>query len=295
VVQSSFFIGVVSHADSRFAVNQSPEGLAARLSGAIEERGLGVEMVIKVDNPWDEGIAAGTLDSRWQVPLDSAAVQRSLSAQLSMERKWDSFLGGHSVVRRIPRFLMLGIGRLRRRLQSPHPAMVRRLLNIELSHLGLLTQGHASGATWVVILEDDAVAQDVGDVVDGLIGMMDWQDVAYANLSASFGLRQLRVDALLQSDTDHVWLGQQPRSVLRSSRPITNTVCAIAYHSSFIPELLQAWDQMPVDPVLPIDWKLNAAVINLYRRGALDPARGGRLCLTIEPAPIDQMSMRDSS
>jgi hypothetical protein len=171
--------------------------------------------------------------------------------------------------------------------------MLSRLLNIELSHLGLLTEGHASGATWVLILEDDAVAPNVSDLVDGLVGLTDWHDVAYINLSASFDLKQLRVKELLQSDVAHVWQGDQARIILRSSKPITNTVCAIAYHTSFIPKLLQIWDQMPIDPILPIDWKLNAAVMKLYREGVLDPSRSGRLCLTVEPAPIDQMSMRD--
>jgi len=295
VARPSFFIGVVSHPNSRFAGSQSPEGLGEKLAGSLEEHGLGAQVVIKVDNPWDRGIAAGRLDPRWHVGLDRAAVQRSLDAQFLMEGEWSAFLGLQSAIHRVSRTLMLSIGRLRRRFQSPDPAMVRRLLNIELSHLSLLAEGRASGATWVLILEDDAVAQDISDLVEGLVGMDTWRDVAYVNLSASFDFTQLGVNGLLSTDANHVWQGHQIRVVLASLRPITNTVCAIAYHSSFIPQLLQIWDQLPVDPVLPIDWKLNAAIIELYREGFLDAERGGKRCLTVEPAPIDQMSMRDSS
>jgi len=173
--------------------------------------------------------------------------------------------------------------------------MIRRLLNIELSHRRLLRAGIATDAPWILILEDDAGCADVTDCARGLagiIGMADEGDSsrtppAYLNLSRSFSATRLGIDALLRPQPTVPWQGSARRQVLAATRPVTNTVCAIAYHRAFAQRLLDAFDLMPLSPVIPIDWKLNAALIQMHRSGGLGP--GG--CWLVEPAPIVQLSM----
>ena len=80
------------------------------------------------------------------------------------------------------------------------------------------------------------------------------------------------------------------RGVLSGRLPVTNTVCAILYRTSFLRELLAVWAELPVEPVIPIDWKLNKALMMLHGRGLL-PAGSA---WNVEPAPIVQMSMAEA-
>jgi hypothetical protein len=42
-----------------------------------------------------------------------------------------------------------------------------------------------------------------------------------------------------------------------------------------------------MQPIIPIDWKLNAALMQLVQEGSI----GDGDCFTLEPAPIRQSSM----
>jgi len=167
--------------------------------------------------------------------------------------------------------------------------MVERLLNIELAHQELLRQGIASHAPWIVILEDDAWSADIDDLADGLTDLLARADanVQFINLSESFGLSELGIIHLL-GHSDCSWRGPIARTVLSAQRPVTNTVCAIAYRSSFAEQLLSAYALMPMRPVVPIDWKLNQALMDMYAAGSL----GADSCWWVVPGPIDQLSMR---
>ena len=218
-------------------------------------------------------------------------VQASLTAELEVERRWSDFLDSprrlSSTSTRVARLLK----RQWQRLRPPAARTVRRLLNIEMSHLDLMRRGLASQAPWVLILEDDARASDVEDLVLGLQGLMetptDSENIAYVNLSTSFALRELGVDHLMHPATV-TWGGATPRRVFRASRPATNTVCAILYSAEFLAVLVDVFDSMPTRPVIPIDWKLNSALMTLFDNGRL----GQTACLFVEPGPITQLSMQ---
>jgi len=273
----ALFIGVVSHEGSRYAVSQGPSGLAHRLAEALP----GVEVHVNV-------VDLLAPDS----PLVSeTGVQDSLTAEARLEAVWARFLDRP----RDLRWWRFRAGRRARRawqrVRPPSTTMLRRLLNIELSHLDLMRRGLASGAPWVLVVEDDGMASDIQDLSDGLRGLMECPaGPGYVNLSASFSPRDLGIDHLLDP-APAAWSGSATRSVLVATRPVTNTVCAILYSASFLTALVEAMDALPLEPVVPIDWKLNMALMALHGAGR---APSGT-CWLVEPAPIAQMSMQPAA
>jgi hypothetical protein len=269
------FIGVVSHEGSRFEVNQRRDGLAALLGAEFP----GSEVQVSVRNFFDE---SGR-------DVDAAMVQQALTAELQVERSWARFLGRA----RGPRWWMTHLGRqgkrLVRRAAPPSIASIRRLLNIEHAHLWLLEQALGSGAPWIVILEDDGFCDDVADLAAGLVTLFPLADSpVMVNLSESFSVADLGVTHLLRPASDVTWTGAKVRAVLESTKPVTNTVCAIAYTRSGLEMIHAALRGIPEQPVLPIDWKLNSALMALHGWKSDQPLR----CLLVEPAPIIQMSMK---
>lgn len=275
----ALFIGVVSHEGSRFAISQGPSGLAQRLASTLPN----VQVEVNVANLLDP-------DS----PLiASSGVQRSLTAEAGLEAKWASFLERPRDVQwwifRTSRFAR----RQWQRLRAPSTKMLRRLLNIELSHRDLMRRGLASGAPWVLILEDDAFSADISDLSSGLTDLISAAErsgsVGYINVSESFTPRQLGIEHLLQS-AGVEWTGSVKRAVLAANKPVTNTVCAILYSAAFLAIVVEAVDALPMEPVIPIDWKLNMALMPLFEAGQ---APSGT-CWLVEPAPITQMSLRSA-
>jgi len=275
VTTPSLFIGVVSHPASRFVANQGPAGLGATLSTWVP----GSRLEVCVRNFFDES----------GKELDERSVQAALTAELAGELRWARHLERRLELRWWAMYAARWIKRLSKRLKSPGSGVVRRLLNIERSHLHLLQMGLESGAPWVLILEDDAMSDDVQDLAVGLIALMDsGKTDAFINLSDSFSPRALGIAHLLDAAQGVSWLGRVPRAILESRLPATNTVCAIAYSRSMAALLLDYFDSMPEKPVLPIDWKLNEALMSLARKSH----ESELTCMFVEPAPIVQMSMK---
>ena len=278
----SIFIGVVSYPGTRFATSQGPDGLGARLAAELTERDANVKVVIDTHNRWGE------------TPIAPEEVQRALTAQVRVEGEWVRYLaaGEQRGARAHAKSALRWARRAYRRVVPPDPRFVTRLLNIELAHRLLLTSGCESGAEWIVILEDDAYSADVSELAQGLISLCQSVDssVSYINLSESFELRELGVDSLLEQ-TNVQWAGASDRKIMAGSRPVTNTVCAIAYRAEFARALLAEFESLPMFPVIPIDWKLNRALMNMYQRGDMKPGS----CVWVVPGPIDQMSMRNDS
>lgn len=274
---SDLFIGVVSHDGSRYQESQGPSGLAARLGGALSDRGVRVSIAVNSVDLFGGTVSPGL-------------VQTSLTAQMSVEEEWARFLQRPRGFRSLFEIIYRRCRRLRQRLQPPDPRTIVRLLNIELSHLDLMRRGRASGAGWVLIMEDDGECMDVDDLASGLVGLTaELPEVAFANISDSFDSGQLGARHLLRSSAI-TWQGTAPRRVLESERPVTNTVCAMLYSAEFLRALLPAWDALPLEPVVPVDWKLNVVLMHLYESGDL---RFGS-CVLVEPAPIAQGSMRNT-
>jgi hypothetical protein len=276
------FIGVVSHEGSRFAVSQGPGGLAAVLAEQLRSLGQSVLVEVSTVDAYDPV----------QLPITPAMVSACLTAQVHLDRRWARYLGRARGPRWWATHGLRWVRRAEQLVQPPSPKLVERLLNIEMAHFALLRSGLAIGADWVLILEDDASSVDVVDCAAGLAWLMssraDERQPSYVNISQSFALDELGISDLLTVAPDASWAGDAPRHILSSARPATNTVCAILYRGSFVRDLLAVTDALPMEPVVPIDWKLNLALIQMFSSGAL----GAGDCWFVDPAPIDQLSMR---
>lgn len=271
------FIGVVSYQGSRFSGSQGHAGLAQQLASVMPD----VQVHVNVEDFLET-------DSALVTP---AGVQEALSTETRLETEWAQFLGRPRDLRWM-RFRASRWGlRAWHRLRPPSTGMLRRLLNIELSHRNLMHRGLSSGAPWVLILEDDAFSSNLSDLALGLTGLTNsdgtYENFGYANLSESFSAAELGIGHLLQP-AQVKWRGSAARSVVATTRPVTNTVCAILYSSCFLTRLVEVLDALPMEPVVPIDWKLNMALMALYEAGE---APSGT-CLLVEPAPIAQLSMQ---
>lgn len=266
----SLFVGLVTHEETRFAESRSEEGLAA----AMQKRIPGSLMQEEARNLW-HGEAFGKAETR-----------ESFEAKRQMERRWLRYLSA-------PRSQRLGVGARHlvsrgRGIFRENPSSLTRLLNIEFAHLSLWRAAVESGAPWALILEDDGWTEDVVDLTAGVMGLMgESRPPAFVNLSSSFSPRQLRIERLLRTGRCS-WQGRRTRSILESTRPVTNTVCAILYSVTFLEQLLTAWDSLQVFPVVPIDWKLNQVLMTLQESSQF-PSHG---CWFVEPGPVIQGSMR---
>lgn len=267
----SLFVGLVSHEGTAYPQSLGSRGLASTFCDAVPDAELRVN----------------TANLYSGVPISSAMVRRAKRAELRLERRWSAYLGGS-----LRYSLILAARSVKGLLRSAGPQnlpALRRLLNIEYSHRDLMGAGLESGAPWILILEDDASCAAIADLAAGVRGLMKANNpAAYVNLSRSFRVRDLRVEHLLQP-VGVSWVGDVPRSVFSADKPVTNTVCAVLYSRSFLKRMLEVWDAMPIDPVVPIDWKLNAVLMALHDSEAF-PRDG---CWFVEPAPITQGSLNN--
>jgi hypothetical protein len=274
----SAFIGLVSHSSSRFIKNQEPEGLAASLYAALIRDGFYCQLQVNTRNLFDENPYA----------LTGKMARDSVIAEVSLEFTWSEFLLRPDRFRQIMRILSRRLSALVRFRSNSDSGAIQRLLNIEASHLDLYRNAILSGCEWTIILEDDAFAPDVQDLTTGLVGIFsNDRDVKFVNLSASYSLDALGIAHLLSPVDRQKWSGSVPRQILESSRPATNTVCAIAFKTQFLEQLVVTMDLQPQHPIIPIDWKLNDALVRMWNLGQIGPNQ----CWFVEPAPIIQLSM----
>lgn len=282
MAEPSIFIGVVSYEGSRFTHNQGVDGLAARLAAALRERGCSIQLVVDTKNRWHEGSAG----------ISSEQVQAALTAQARLEDRWAAYLnaGRARSARQAAASLLRWARRSVRRIMKPDATSIVRLLNIELAHRALLEQGVDSGSDWVLILEDDAAASNIAELAEGLLALLQACDdsVQFINVSESFASTELGIAHLLKKG-DLPWSASTQRSVLLADQPVTNTVCAIAYRSTFATRLLQEFASLPLFPVVPIDWRFNEVLMSMFEQGEL----GAGSCAFVIPGPIDQLSMQE--
>jgi len=281
------FLGLVTHEGTRFKSADKPTGLIHQVSSALTERGYRTEMLISRENDFEKS----------GVVLTQREVVDSIKAELRIERQWRRFVNSDDTgalqdikftarhIYRRAKFAPLG---RRRPLATERGAqMLRRLVNIELAHVKLLKAAYQSGASWAMIVEDDAQLDDVESFTSHLKTFIESQASSttplYLNLSDSFSYESLGLSSRLRPTGS--W---SPNAALLSAdRPLTNTACAILYRYEFIDILLPALLQIPTSPVLPIDWKLNAALLDLYCRGDVKSDD----CWFVSPGPIVQGSM----
>ena len=283
----TIFLGLVTHRRTRFPLSATADGALPRLARSLTDRGADALLEIHDEDHHDEAV----------VPLTQDSVRRSIDAELTLEERWRSYVDP-SASRAALSALMAARRAYRiTRLAPPWhrstgatargAAMLRRLVNIELAHLHLLSQARATGARWVLIAEDDAHIEDIDAFSKALVAFIQARDPepqpCYVNVSRSFENAALGLSAhLTPTGSWSPGVDQQA-----SDRPVTNTVCAVLYRGSFLDSLLPAMNAIPISPVLPIDWKLNAALLALHDAGSLGPGD----CWFLDPAPIVQGSM----
>lgn len=291
---TDLFIGLVSHEGSRYSINQGPSGLAMSLRDSLTGLGVSVQVAVNTRNDWTPEFLNITPEIAFA----------SVEASLNFEQTWYAYLvesaGTGRPLSRLRKSLEFRarILKLRWRPRSrdflnKSITGVQRLLNIELSHVFLWQSGIESGARWILIIEDDGGCEDIADLAGGLAGLIENLDSPhigsrYVNISTSFSASQLGVTHLLES-APIAWAGSETRIIQTASKPVTNTVCAILYSAGLIAQLLSEFESAPVSPVIPIDFKLNAALMALYANGKIKAGD----CLQVEPAPIVQMSMHE--
>ncbi len=283
-MQPSLFIGLVTHPRSRFPNASGPSGLASTLTHEMRSLGWDVTCSIAAENEIDES----------EIDLSRSAVVASIRAELGAERRWVQ-LHSHkehgvkdSTVYKVREFY--------RRWKYTRPSsrsanagrdMLMRLANIEASHLRLMRAATHSGAQWVLILEDDAFTANAHALAQSLHEHLStWDDrpqPAFVNISRSFSLDELHLGFPLTDEGP--W--DDSARVFSAPVPFTNTVCAILYRATFLADLIRELDAIPMQPIVPIDWKLNLAVMSLVHSDYFAPAD----CYVVEPAPILQGSM----
>ncbi len=222
-------------------------------------------------------------------PVTNKMTRASLTAQLQLQLRWSRFLKQPSRLSAWAKRRVHWLKTAGQIFRSPGPQATKRLLNIEMSHLELLRNGVLREADWILILEDDAFSQDVSDCASGFAAIMTSESFKpkYVNVSQSFSATELGITHLLRIVEGSTWQGSATRTLLAADRPVTNTVCAILYRGDFAAKLLSAIGDLPLEPVVPIDWKLNLALMELFSTGELVPGD----CWLVDPAPIVQMSM----
>jgi hypothetical protein len=270
------FIGLVSHANSRFAASQGSQGLAKTLSLKLEDCGLTSDVQVNTENMYDSSA----------YPLSPRMSLGSVAGELELERVWHEFLGGKRSALFTARLALRGAKLALNRLRGGDTSVVERLLNIEYSHLDLMKSGLHSGASWILILEDDAGARDMGAVTDLMTFVAQSEPPPkIVSMSDSFSQDQLGVTHLLHPH------GPTELHLFLADRPVTNTVCAVAYHHKFLVNLVETLDKLPIEPIVPIDWRINAALMELWNQGKVGP----RESWFVDPAPIVQRSMHDGN
>ena len=268
------FVGLVSHDKSDYWQSQGPDGLAAQVS----RRFAGSTIVINTRNlASEQGEVASPL-----------SVQQSLSLEVQADRTWARYLERNRNLRWMASHTLRQMKRQWSRVSPPSPSTVQRLLNIEFSHMDLLARGLETGAEWLLILEDDAFSSDAAELAAGIEYFTKRHRGSHlVNLSRSFSFNQLGVAKLLTLDPSAVWLPGSTRRLLYSTKPTTNTVCAILYSREAALRIRDQLESMPIYPVLPIDWKLNMALVEMSETPSELPLTSWFL----EPAPINQQSM----
>ena len=277
----SVFIGLVSHPKSSYAESQGSKGLASKLSLAFRDLGIHTQVQINRGNLFDEN----------EFPLTSKMARASVRQEIRQEGELFHFLKKPNRFSHAARIA----GRLTRYFSewraNSDPTELRRLLNIEYSHVNLYRSALASGCDWAVILEDDAYVSDTAEFSRGIAGLMKLTGAPkYINLTTSFSLAEIGIEHLLSAVPQVNWEGAGECLVLGAERPATNTVCAIAFKGEFLAEVLSVFDTQLDEPVVPIDWKLNAALVRLWERGSIASGE----CWFLEPGPVIQLSMENA-
>jgi len=252
-VKSSLCLGLVTHAGTRFPDADTDSGLVHRVAAEWADQDRRAQVVVCRDDMWTVQV----------IPLTGEEVAASTREELRVERQWREFLrGGKASPLDQAALTVRHAVRSYRRRQDPQraAAMLRRLVNIELAHLKVMEAAVASGCDWSLIVEDDAAAGDAfpGELMRFVDAVSSEAQPQVVSLSNSFAPRDLGIDHLLKRTTAVAGL---PWSLFQARLPVTNTVCATLYRTNFLRQLLRRLHAIDLRPVIPIDFKVNRALM----------------------------------
>lgn len=285
-VPPDLFIGLVTHPRSRFPEAQSDDGLGPTVVRTLRDQGRTVEWRVSAMDEWTPEL----------LRIDRREVSASIQAEFDIEARWRSYIAGRriSIVDR----LLLTARRLRRtsRLsprskrhmsdEDPGFRSVRRLANIELSHMRLLRDAVATNPAWALIIEDDAGAPDQAAFALQLNAFLadrtSHAQPLMMSLSESFTPVQLGIEQLLTPS--RCAIPGVPWAMWEADRLVSNTVCATLYRGEFLSRLVEQLDQIPLTPVVPIDFKVNEALMRIAGTSTLGDS------WIAYPAPLIQRS-----
>jgi hypothetical protein len=279
----TIFIGLVTHANSTFNSNGAPVRQLDQLTKELVKLGLKVSAVISDKNEFTEN--DGNLGLRDQV---SAAYY-----QTKLESNWQRYIRDFSATSRDPvvaNFLQSAGMFTKRVFQYMRKrSTLNRLMNIDLSHLRILREGEIAGADWILILEDDALAPSVEEAASAVfttVSTLDPLARSFVNLSESFSTGSLGVQGIVEN-SKLVGVVNTNSELVEMPRPITNTVCANLYSSTFAGLFRQSIEANGLLPSLPIDWRLNKLIVEQPQQSIH--------CYWIQPGIFWQGSMQTSS
>lgn len=259
------FLGLVTHQNSAFNSSGESTGALEGLAQQLRSAGLLVETLISDRDDYTSG----------DFPISADSLRLAAKAQCQLERDWRLFLISRAQfaapTRFVKRFSTWALYQLMlsKRLAgtkgvgaAQSAKAYRRLLNIDLSHRRILEEGIKSGASLIVVLEDDAsplTSQKVQALAD-VIRLAHRQGVDFINLSESISVHDLGVTRIL--DRGNTISNEQGNRVIALDTPVTNTVCANIYGSDFAAILASYLSEDRLTPVIPIDWRLNQVMLD---------------------------------
>lgn len=253
------FLGLVTHPRSRFNADGRATQQITELSANLRGHGFTVETLISDRNDFDAVPQRIGLGTRF----------RSAWLQVETERAWAKYLQtgrdpqatGRSPGRIF--YLAMFIKRAISFLVSSRP--LERLANIDLSHLRVLREGINSEADWILVIEDDGVAENISVVAENLAFLISFAGIERAdmfmNLSQSMSDIELGVDAIMARAKEAHSFADGGK-IVQISPPISNTVCANFYSPTFAARFANAIESQGILPSIPIDWRLNKLVMN---------------------------------
>jgi hypothetical protein len=274
------FIGLVTHPHSRF----NSEGQSAQrineLANSLSQLGINVATLISDrDDFQSSGREIGIVDR-----------VKSAWSQVQIEKAWDEYVrdstGSDPLTRKHGAIFFSGMFVKRTISYLFNSHSLARLANIDLSHLRVLKEGIASGADWVLIIEDDAQFADPVGTAGVLGSALEFLGhparSIFINLSESIDTVELRVDGIVSAGNPVLAL-TNGSELLEISPAISNTVCANIYSLNFASEFARAIEVQGIFPSVPIDWRLN----QLIMEARITPVE----CYWVKPGPFLQGSM----
>jgi hypothetical protein len=277
------FLGLVTHPESSFNRDARATRLLEQVAQEMEASGISTEYLLSDQNDY----RAHTF------PINRKNLIAAANAQAKLEYDWRIFINqksGLKVDRFHEQYLYQGM-RLKRTIAalkgegSAAARAYQRLINIDLSHLRVLTRGIESGAKAVMILEDDASLSDlqkIGDLAQ-VIKVAIEKKIDFINLSESISAPELEIERII-SRGNLVECGSNLQ-VVELDVPVTNTVCANYYSRGFAIEFQSRITPDSLIPVKPIDWRLNEVML----------AKPNTTCWWLQPGIFVQGSMHENS